>query len=367
MINLRKRIGLELWRQLQNNLIKEHPLRQLFWETTLRCNLHCRHCGSDCKTASNIPDMPREDFMHVLENIAQSTDPHGVFVILTGGEPLLRPDIIECGHEIYSRGFPWGMVTNGLLLTPEKLKALIGAGIHALTISLDGLEDNHNWMRGHADSFSRVSRALDLMRAEPTLVYDVVTCVNARNITELSAIRDFLISKGVGSWRLFTVFPVGRAASDPAMLLSSDQFRQVMEFIKDTRQQGKIKASYGCEGFLGDYEAMVRDRFFSCNAGITVGSVLCDGSISACPSIRPDFHQGNIYQDDFMDVWTNRFDRYRQREWMRTGPCANCKVFRYCRGNGMHLRNEDGQLLMCHWRKLRNQPIDAVVTEPTGT
>ena len=273
MINLRKRIGLELWRQLQNNLIKEHPLRQLFWETTLRCNLHCRHCGSDCKTVSNIPDMPREDFMHVLENIAQSTDPHGVFVILTGGEPLLRPDIIECGHEIYSRGFPWGMVTNGLLLTPEKLKALIGAGIHALTISLDGLEENHNWMRGHADSFSRVSRALDLMRAEPTLVYDVVTCVNARNITELSAIRDFLISKGVGSWRLFTVFPVGRAASDPAMLLSSDQFRQVgIDLLAALlRLLGLLRQAQGV------HLQLVRLRL--CLAGLAAGTLQALGGI----------------------------------------------------------------------------------------
>ncbi|MCI6618845.1 MAG: TIGR04133 family radical SAM/SPASM protein [Prevotella sp.] len=360
MTTIRKRIGLELWRHLQDNLIKEHPLRQLFWETTLRCNLHCRHCGSDCRTVSGTPDMPREDFMRVLDSIARRTDPHQVFVILTGGEPLLRPDIVECGREIYSRGFPWGMVTNGLMLTSEKLKALIGAGLHALTVSLDGLEENHNWMRGHAESFSRVSRALDLMRAEPTLAYDVVTCANARNIDELPALRDFLISKGVRSWRLFTVFPVGRAASDPAMRLTGDQFRQVMEFIKDTRKQGTIKASYGCEGFLGDYEAEARDRFYSCQAGITVGSVLCDGSISACPSIRPDFHQGSIYQDDFMDVWAERFARYRHREWMRTGPCADCSAFRYCRGNGMHLRDADGHLLMCHWRKLRNLPMDPV-------
>ena len=50
MLSLRKKLGLELERRIQDQLIEEHPLRQLFWESTLRCNLHCRHCGSDCKS-----------------------------------------------------------------------------------------------------------------------------------------------------------------------------------------------------------------------------------------------------------------------------------------------------------------------------
>ena len=86
-----------------------------------------------------------------------------------------------------------------------------------------------------------------------------------------------------------------------------------MEFIRQTRQEGKIMASYGCEGFLGSYEAEVRDGFYTCNAGISVASVLADGSISACPSIRSNYSQGSIYKDDFMEVWENRFQPFRDR------------------------------------------------------
>ena len=53
-----------------------------------------------------------------------------------------------------------------------------------------------------------------------------------------------------------------------------------------------------------------------------------------------------------MDVWNNRFAPYRDREWMRHGACGNCRVFKYCLGNGMHLRDETGQLLVCHYQKL---------------
>ena len=330
-LTLRKRLGLEINRKLTDNLIKEHPLRQLFWECTLRCNLHCRHCGSDCKKIAGYQDMPKEDFLRVLDNVAAHTDPHKVF---------------------YEKGFPWGMVTNGLFLTPERLESLIRAGMHSATVSLDGFKEEHNWMRGHPESFDRAIKAIRMLAALPGFVFDVVTCVNKHNYPYLEELKQYLIGIGLKRWRLFTVFPIGRAAHDAELQLSPEEFRGMLDFIKRTRQSGDIRISYGCEGFLGNYEGDVRDHLFSCQAGITVGSVLIDGSISSCPSIRADYHQGNIYQDEFMEVWENRFLPYRDREWMRTGECASCDYFRYCRGNGMHLRNEKGELLVCHLHKL---------------
>ena len=83
-LSLRRCLALEIGRKLYQQKVKEHPLRQLFWECTLRCNLHCRHCGSDCKVKAGLPDMPLADFLRVLDNIRQHTDPHQVFVIVTG-------------------------------------------------------------------------------------------------------------------------------------------------------------------------------------------------------------------------------------------------------------------------------------------
>ncbi len=352
-LSLRKKIALELWRQKENILREEHPLKQLFWECTLRCDLKCRHCGSDCKMKSESNDMPKEDFLRVLDGIAAKMDPHKVFVIVSGGEPLMRHDIEECGRAIYKKGFPWGMVTNALHLTPQRWQGLLRAGIHSMAISLDGLEEDHNWMRGNEQSFKMVSQAIDMLVATEGFVFDIVTCVNRRNYTKLDEIKEFLISKGVKRWRLFTVFPVGRAALDPNMQLTNEAFRGVFNFIKKVRKEGRIRADYGCEGFLGNYEGEVRSRLFSCQAGVTVGSVMADGSIAACASIRADYNQGNIYEDDFMEVWENRYHPYRNHEWMKKDECANCKYFRYCLGNGMHLRDGDGKLLFCHLHRLQ--------------
>jgi len=226
--------------------------------------------------------------------------------------------------------------------------------MHSATVSLDGLAGEHNWLRRNPDSFEKASHAIQMMNNAQGFVCDVVTCVNRRNYSRLNELKEYLLSLGVKSWRLFTIFPTGRAVLNPELQLSSDEFRGLMEFIKNVRKEDRIKASYGCEGFLGNYEGEVRDSFFFCQAGVTVGSVLVDGSISSCPSIRADYHQGNIYQDNFMDIWNTKFLPYRNREWMRKDDCATCKYFRYCRGNGMHLRDEEGKLMFCHLKKLQN-------------
>ena len=352
-LSLKQRIAFELQRQLIKDQAEKHPLRQLFWECTLRCNMKCRHCGSDCKTSALHPDMPFEDFEKVLRRIKETYDSHKVMIVITGGEPLMRKDIEKCCRAIYDMEFPWGIVSNGLLMTPQKIEGLLRAGMHSATISLDGFQEEHEWMRGVRGSFKNATEAIRILANEPSIKFDVVTCVNNKNYDTLPEFKEYLISLGLKNWRLFTVFPVGRAAQDPELQLSDERFRGVMDFIKQTRKEGRISVSYGCEGFLGEYEGKVRDHMFTCQAGMSISSVMIDGSISACASIRSKLAQGNIYKDDFIDVWENRYQPYRDRSWMKTGECADCKYFRYCQGNGMHLRDDNGELILCHLKRLK--------------
>lgn len=349
-LSIKQKIALELERIRRNNLKELHPLRQLFWECTLRCNLKCRHCGSDCKVQSEKPDMPAEDFLRVVDSILPHVNPHKLMINVSGGEPLMRKDLEYVGSELYKREIPWGMVTNGLMLNQERLQGLIKAGLRSVAISIDGLEEDHNWMRGHEESFKNALNAVRLL-AKTNLVWDIVTCVNARNIKYLPKLKEVLYDAGVRDWRLVTIFPQGRAKQYPEFKLSNEDFRYLLDFIKETRKEGKIQANYACEGFLGAYEGEVRKNLYRCNAGINVASILIDGSISACTSIRSNFNQGNIYVDDFWDVWENRFQKYRYRDWAKKGECADCKMFRYCEGNGMHLHGDNEELFLCHYKK----------------
>ncbi|MBR1593469.1 MAG: TIGR04133 family radical SAM/SPASM protein [Alloprevotella sp.] len=336
---------------------RQHPLRVLFWECTLRCNLRCRHCGSACLPEEKRRDMPFGDFASVLDSVARHTDPNYVDVYTVGGEPLVRPDLLDCGREIRRRGFHWGFVTNGMLLDRDMLARCIEAGLEAISVSLDGLEDSHNWMRGHGDSFRRALQAIHLLTYTKGIVWDVITCVNRRNISELPRMREMLRRMGVEHWRIATVFPSGRAKDDADMRLTTEEYRRVLDFVAECRREPQgMDTYYSCEGFLGDYEGRVRNHPYRCHAGLTVASVLADGSISGCLSVRSRFDQGNIYRDDFWDVWQNRFQPFRDRSWMRQdAPCADCKVFRYCEGNGFHLRDDDGTLTLCNYRLLNGE------------
>jgi radical SAM enzyme (rSAM/lipoprotein system) len=310
------------------------------------------HCGSDCSKDNSIGDMPLIDFLSALDTIKLKSE--NFIVVLTGGEPLLRSDIAQCGREIRNRGVRWSMVTNGYLYDEQKHNAMLNAGLGALTISLDGLENAHNWLRNKKDSFSKVDRAIDLAASSSRLNFDVVTCVNSRNWHELSALYDYLIQKKVKAWRLFTIVPIGRAKDHPELFLTDLQFKELMDFINEKRKLKMMDVKFSCEGYVGTYESKVRDQPFFCRAGINIGSVLIDGSISACPNIDRSFSQGNIYQDNFDEIWETKYQDFRDRSWTKSGPCAECADYTDCQGSGLHNWHENKEnVLICHNEKIQ--------------
>jgi radical SAM enzyme (rSAM/lipoprotein system) len=354
LTHLKFKLSRYLFQKFKEQEANLHEISYLFWECTARCNLNCLHCGSDCSKDSIHPDMPVDDFLKAIDSIKHAR--HPVTVVLTGGEPLLRKDIETCGRELRKRGFRWSIVSNGYLYDESRHNSLLNAGMGALTFSLDGLGENHNWLRNSHTIFKKVDKAIELAAGSSRLNFDVVTCVNQRNISELQEIYSYLLQKGVKAWRLFTIAPIGRAASNEELILKPGQLKLLMDFIAGRRAEKMMDVKFSCEGYVGAYENRVRDGFFFCRAGINIVSVLIDGSISACPNIDRSFAQGNIYRDDFFKVWQAGFQDFRNREWTRKGQCADCKNYKYCQGNGLHYWHGSREnVLVCHKEQLDGQ------------
>ncbi|MDR0722798.1 MAG: radical SAM protein, partial [Treponema sp.] len=152
-----------IFNQYRKNEARFHQLSYLFWECTHRCNLKCLHCGSDCSADSKTEDLPFDDFLGAILPLKERYKPDSITVAITGGEPLMRDDLPECGRRLRQQGFLWGIVTNGYDYTPDIHGRLLAAGMGSITLSLDGLEPAHTWLRGNDQSFNRAVKALALI------------------------------------------------------------------------------------------------------------------------------------------------------------------------------------------------------------
>jgi sulfatase maturation enzyme AslB (radical SAM superfamily) len=100
----------------------------------------------------------------------------------------MRKDLPECGRKLRQHGFLWGIVTNGYDYTPDMHGRLLAAGMGSISLSLDGPEGAHNWLRGNDRSFNRAVKALALITSSKYLTYDVITCVNEEPRSKLLGI-----------------------------------------------------------------------------------------------------------------------------------------------------------------------------------
>jgi radical SAM protein with 4Fe4S-binding SPASM domain len=328
-------------------------LRYLFVEVTQRCNLACLHCGSDCGAQAQRDELTTEEWLAFFEYLSGHFDRRELLVVVTGGEPFCAPRLDEILEGLVRNRLAWSMVTNGWALTEANVAKVVAQGVTSMTVSLDGLRQTHDWLRGRDGSFARAVAGIRRIAAARLPCFDVVTCVNPRNLGELDSVLALMLECGVKAWRLFCIFPKGRAKKNDGLRLSAPQLRQLFTWIQKRREQlagTGFSLNFSCEGYLPPaLDEQVRDEPYFCRAGINIASVLCDGAIGACPNIARSLVQGNIRRDDFKEVWEKRFEPFVRREWMRTGPCASCTHWKSCQGNSLHLWDDEARrTALCH-------------------
>ena len=359
-----ERIGCSLsnlrWSWVQSLEGDLHQLRYLFWETTRRCNLRCRHCGSDCGRDDDQLGLPAERVMAVMRSVASRYDSSQIMVVATGGEPLLRRDLLSLLADIHGLGFQLGMVSNGVLLDERVAAGLARAGLGSVVVSLDGPEPCHDWLRDREGSFRRACRALRALVAAEIPVVEAITCVTPRSLDRLEETYAIVRDLGVSHWRIFNIFPAGRAVGDRELLLSERAIAELVAQVAKLRRRGErdgLVVNLSEEGFLGwQWEGQVRDAPYFCRAGINIAGLMADGSIAACPNLAPWMAQGHIDDDDFTKVWEERYHLFRDRSWTREGECGDCDQWKTCRGSSLHLWDSERKAPhWCHYRIMQEQ------------
>lgn len=215
--------------------------RVLAWEVTRRCPLKCRHCRAG---AANIPyahELSTAECLRVIDSLA-----HGPMIIWTGGEPMLRPDILELVSHATSRGIRSVMAPCGALVTEDRLRALKDAGVMACSFSLDGPDAaTHDAFRGVPGAYDNVTRAMRVAR-EIGMPFQVNTTVSTLNLVHLEAIHARAVELGAAKLDLFFLVPVGRGKGIADYALSPEQTNAVLDWSFDKAVQGPLAVKQTC-------------------------------------------------------------------------------------------------------------------------
>ena len=331
-------------------LYKRPDLRHLFLELTNACNERCFHCGSNCSVPGD-DELTTEEFKSILDQVREDFDVSKFLLCITGGEPLLRKDFFEIMNYAKSLGYRWGMTSNATLITKEVAHRLADAGMRTISVSIDGLPQTHDKLRGMKRAYELAMRGIQNLIDENVFDSVQVTSVfNHKNIKELDQMFEIMKGIDIDSWRVINLEPIGRALTRPELMCTPDDLRTMFEFIRQARKDD-YPVLYGCSHYLGlDYEVEVRDWYWLCNAGVHTASIMCNGDIGACLDIErnPKVIQGNIRTDRFRDVWEKRFEIFRRDRTGDSGKCRSCGHKRFCRGDACHSWDyENDEPLVC--------------------
>ncbi|MCR4649025.1 MAG: radical SAM protein [Lachnospiraceae bacterium] len=318
-------------------------LRSLFLEITPFCNEHCLHCGSRCGDIDVSGMLTADEIKDILIQVKNDFDISNMRLCVTGGEPLLRPEFFEIMEFAKNAGFRWGMTSNGTLITKEVAQKLKETGLRTVSISVDGLKENHEWFRQSPGAYEKTIEGIKNLIEQDINHVQITTVIYHKNINELDAMYEEFKKVGVRSWRVINIEPIGRAKDNPDLMLSKAEYRKLFDFIRNKRFEDKMEVTYGCSHYLGvDMEREVRKWYFLCNAGVYTASIMYNGDIGGCLDIerRPELIQGNVRKDNFKEVWQNRFENFRN-DFRKTGPCADCPDYKFCAGDSFHTWNFD--------------------------
>jgi radical SAM protein with 4Fe4S-binding SPASM domain len=220
------------------------PPRLIFWETTAGCNLECIHCRRVTVADQLLPqDLSTAEAKAMIDDIAAFSKP--IFV-LSGGEPLFRPDIFEIARHAADAGLIVALATNGTLIDAEVAQKIKDSGIRRVSVSFDGADAlTHDIFRGPG-AFDRALKGIGHLR-EVGVPFQFNTTVAKHNIHQMEETLALAKEQGAVALHLFLLVPVGcgvQIAEDQQ--ISPDEYEEVLNWMYDREMEGGIELKATC-------------------------------------------------------------------------------------------------------------------------
>ncbi|WP_417914646.1 radical SAM protein [Candidatus Electronema sp. JM] len=316
------------------------------WETTRRCNLNCVHCrSSSALEVQGHPDFSLDEAKRVLDDIKSYANP---VMVLSGGEPLLRPDIFDIAAYGGSLGLRMCLATNGTLVTEEICRKIKEADIKMVSLSLDGATAAvHDNFRNQVGAFEGTMNAIRLFN-EQGIKFLVNSSFTQRNKEEAPKLYELVKKLGATAWYLFMIVPTGRGEEIMEELIPASEYEDILNWHYDMeKEEPELLVRPTCAPQY--YRIVLQrakqdgDKFkrrslqFSTGGskGCLAGQLIClidvDGNVLPC-SYFPKA-AGNIRQQRFQEIWEQSplFLELRNFKGYK-GNCGRCEYVNVCGG-----------------------------------
>jgi len=324
---------------------------QVVWDVTYACNLRCQHCYASAGKVGQ-DELSHEEAMRLVDELGRM----GVCVLaFSGGEPLVRKDVLELSRKASEEGMYVSMATNGTLITESKAKEMKENGVSYLQISLDGAEPaTHDGFRGIPGAFEKTIEGIKNSVREGFFV-SVATTATKQNLSELPRIIDLCDELGVNWLMAYNFVPTGRGKSILSLDLSPDEREEMLNMLLERRVSTKCdllttapqfarvaleRSSEGGSKLVPThfYNQEVDEDLFGltefvggCGAGRFYLAVRANGNIEPC--VFFPLTVGNVRTDDISELWrTNEvFEQLRNKDLLK-GNCGTCDYRYHCGG-----------------------------------
>ncbi|QGG47772.1 putative heme d1 biosynthesis radical SAM protein NirJ2 [Heliorestis convoluta] len=299
------------------------------WNTTNDCNMYCDHCYRDAGVKAD-EELSTQEGKNLIDEIAKAGFK---IMIFSGGEPLMRPDIVELVAYATSKGLRSVFGTNGTYIDLDMAKALKEAGAMGMGISLDSLDkEKHDRLRKYDNAWDEAVRGMENCRAVG-LPFQIHTTVMDWNRHEVSALTDFAVEMGAVGHHTFFLVPTGRAVSIEEESLRAEEYEQILTEIMEKQKTVDIELKPTCAPqFMRIAKEMGLNLRYGrgCLAGTHYCIISPVGVVQPCAYLN--ISAGNVREKPFSEIWTDApiFKELRTLDYK--GGCASCKYKVACGG-----------------------------------
>jgi MoaA/NifB/PqqE/SkfB family radical SAM enzyme len=299
-----------------DQLLADKRFSNVDLDFTQQCNLRCQHCYADAGPAAPA-ELSTAELKGLLDQIAALRTLS--VTVGSGGEAMLRPDLLEVLAYGRGKGLLMFLVTNGMLLTPEVAQELKRLKV-VTSVSLDGASAaSHNALRGHPQAFDRAIEALKLLKR--------TGCVTAVNLTltklnyqEMPRFLALVRSLGVKYVSVNRMLPVGRGALHAELAMGGAEFKQAVhdlrahigpDLVMSSQDPILDRAFKTVTRSQGEQRTGI-EMVYACTAGISSFAIKANGDVVACRMIPVPL--GNARRQSLADIWDGpRFGRMKER------------------------------------------------------